>query len=273
MSKSEWKDLPDFTNEDEYSFLDSASPEVWAWEFLRRNPEYKKDWDRYVTYLHCKETYKSNLQEISEKTKKIYAEKIKEGVNYLSPPKGEIELLANKWNLNWLYDPSKSYEQGVYFLKVIPFPQHIYFADHMDEFLETKEFSADYSELIVKENFATLVFDLSYPLAKQLTAANETLKKLAKQHKPEQKNEDALKPTFWKRHLRVLDALRTIPTINDNEISERLGKNDSKGAKKDVTNKEGKNYIAAAQSTLSGYRKILWHNKTPQNSLKKAPKK
>jgi hypothetical protein len=48
MSKSKWKELPDWTQPEEYDFMDGEPPEVWAWEFLRRNPEYRKQWKQYV---------------------------------------------------------------------------------------------------------------------------------------------------------------------------------------------------------------------------------
>lgn len=35
----------DWKNEDEYKYMDNHTPELWAWEFLRRNPEYQKDWN------------------------------------------------------------------------------------------------------------------------------------------------------------------------------------------------------------------------------------
>ncbi len=31
-------------NEKNYDYMDNHTPELWAWEFLRRNPKYRKDW-------------------------------------------------------------------------------------------------------------------------------------------------------------------------------------------------------------------------------------
>jgi len=43
----EW--LPNWQDETSYSFPDSENLRLWAWEFLRRNPEYQKAWqDNYV---------------------------------------------------------------------------------------------------------------------------------------------------------------------------------------------------------------------------------
>ncbi|MEN6434134.1 MAG: DUF6499 domain-containing protein [Smithella sp.] len=35
----------DWRNEKNYDYMDSHIPELWAWEFLRRNPKYRKDWE------------------------------------------------------------------------------------------------------------------------------------------------------------------------------------------------------------------------------------
>ena len=34
----------DWRNPKDYEFTQSLNPHQWAWEFLRRNPEYRKDW-------------------------------------------------------------------------------------------------------------------------------------------------------------------------------------------------------------------------------------
>jgi hypothetical protein len=37
--------MPDWTNDQEYDWTDSLSRREWAWEFLRRNPEFRCDWE------------------------------------------------------------------------------------------------------------------------------------------------------------------------------------------------------------------------------------
>jgi hypothetical protein len=34
----------DWKNEEDYDYTEKHTPELWAWEFLRRNPDYRKDW-------------------------------------------------------------------------------------------------------------------------------------------------------------------------------------------------------------------------------------
>jgi hypothetical protein len=36
--------MPDWTNDNEYLWTDALSRREWAWEFLRRNPEFRSDW-------------------------------------------------------------------------------------------------------------------------------------------------------------------------------------------------------------------------------------
>jgi len=38
----------DWRNPDDYSFTQDLSPELWAWQFLRRNPDYRKDYDWFI---------------------------------------------------------------------------------------------------------------------------------------------------------------------------------------------------------------------------------
>ena len=39
--------VPEWSREADYTFTQSLSRELWAWQFLRRNPEYRADWQRF----------------------------------------------------------------------------------------------------------------------------------------------------------------------------------------------------------------------------------
>ena len=41
--KRDWRNLGD------YAFTQDLTPELWAWQFLRRNPGYRKDYDWFIT--------------------------------------------------------------------------------------------------------------------------------------------------------------------------------------------------------------------------------
>jgi hypothetical protein len=40
--------LPDWTKQSEYPAATGSSRLEWAWQFLRRNPEYQRAWERYI---------------------------------------------------------------------------------------------------------------------------------------------------------------------------------------------------------------------------------
>ena len=43
---------PDWKNPNDYARMDDFTPSQWAWEFLRRNPEYVKAWERYCDAMY-----------------------------------------------------------------------------------------------------------------------------------------------------------------------------------------------------------------------------
>jgi hypothetical protein len=42
---------PDWDYDDNYSYMDELSLDQWAWEFLKRNQKYIKEWDRLTSHL------------------------------------------------------------------------------------------------------------------------------------------------------------------------------------------------------------------------------
>lgn len=40
--------MPDWKNPDDYTFCETLSREQWAWEFLRRNPDYRHEWAEFI---------------------------------------------------------------------------------------------------------------------------------------------------------------------------------------------------------------------------------
>lgn len=39
----------DWRNPNDYRFTETLSPELWAWQFLRRNPEYRRDYEWFIS--------------------------------------------------------------------------------------------------------------------------------------------------------------------------------------------------------------------------------
>ena len=49
---------PNWRNPSAYAFTDTLLPEQWAWEFLRRNPDYQSEWQRFwVTWQALEADY------------------------------------------------------------------------------------------------------------------------------------------------------------------------------------------------------------------------
>ena len=46
--------LPDWRKQDDYRFPRNFPAYRWAWEFLRRNPDYRKDWDNALSRLRSR---------------------------------------------------------------------------------------------------------------------------------------------------------------------------------------------------------------------------
>lgn len=40
--------MRDWRNPEDYKFCQNLSPESWAWQFLRRNPEYQQDYEQFI---------------------------------------------------------------------------------------------------------------------------------------------------------------------------------------------------------------------------------
>lgn len=48
--------MPDWRNPDDYTYTAALSAGHWAWEFLRRNTEYRHDWQAFITRWRALET-------------------------------------------------------------------------------------------------------------------------------------------------------------------------------------------------------------------------
>lgn len=258
MSQSEWKDLPDWQNKDEYAFLDNARPEVWTWEFLRRNPEYRTDW------LLCSDK-KSVIIYDPPKRENESNTAWKQRVRVANGKPIETTLdkhIARKWLLQELYDPFQPFSQGVCFHKPAEeFPRMIIIPEHFEELLEEEELE-DGSPLVrVANRNVVYAFDITRPITDQLTAVKNSLTRWKKEMlatgRVVQVEGTAGKIDIWKRHLQVLDAERMCPDIDYKVIGEILWINKPVGTKAGRVRNEGKKFSDAAHSQMQHYKKIL----------------
>jgi hypothetical protein len=47
--------MPDWRNPQDYDFTSKLSADQWAWEFLRRNPRYREEWQAFISTWHALE--------------------------------------------------------------------------------------------------------------------------------------------------------------------------------------------------------------------------
>lgn len=265
MSKSKWKELPQWDNEKEYAFLTAAKPPVWAWEFLRRHPRYRNDWQTIVRLKkklgskwssHPDGKHYSPPRYVGEAESKWQNRAFNAGVD---PIKLRKDLyLAQKWGVRELYDPYQPFSQGVRFIPPRgDFPRLIHTPDDFFRLVEEEEESGIQH---VKNHLVLIAFDVSLPIRgkggeteKLLRRWRNGLKDAGQFQKAEGHAGKSLK---WKRHIQVLDACRTKPAVKSALISERLG--GKKSSKSVITaTKEGEKFIEAAEGAMENYRKIL----------------
>ena len=175
----------------------------WAWEFLRRNPEYQKAWDRELQAYQ-----KANLENFinpanynKAKYRRLLADQHKQ-VAVLTGKTAITE--ADKWGLTILLNPviddfkkaeSESGIASVWLKKVglpISLPGRV-----LDK-------SSDAPFFEYKESEAVAVFDLTRPLQPQLKRVHNKL--LVQQKEFNVKDRRRLIDE-WVRYLRLLDAV------------------------------------------------------------------
>jgi len=193
---------PNWRKPEDYDWLDSATPAQWAWEFLRRNPEYINAWERYVDAICTQQ----------ERPGPPYADELNGAWewgfigNYLDPNKSHSDIkFIPKIEAGFVMMIPKQRHKGVRFVGSLP----------------------DYKtgDVLLKFNF------LQKDTESQLKAAQKELFRLrqeakergsiiAKASKLRHDQED------WKLLLRMVDAGVEIPKLKAKEIARVLNPDD-----------------------------------------------
>lgn len=103
----------DWKNPQDYEFIKELNPDHLAWEFLRRNPDYKKDWARELPiFLKREKAYRTDP-------------KYKKNPSYMQPiisiddPMFEVNPFKPdylfKWGLHGLKNPEQDNPFPLYF--------------------------------------------------------------------------------------------------------------------------------------------------------------
>lgn len=223
----------DWRNEKDYQYMDKHTPELWAWEFMRRNTKYIKDWKstlsayrdrkkeeipRIQAVLRNEEKYcflpsvpgfdkELYINELPERKKQVLTKLLhsflKEDENY-KPDTLFFNGARSKWGLliDEIIDPDID--------KPI-------FGDPYDTLFYTcgGVFSADNFHILtftgIEKSNAVAVFDLSKPIQQQYEQLKNDLEEEQKEFLrggkiPIRKNVN--KKEIWKRYTRILDAYK-----------------------------------------------------------------
>lgn len=274
MLKSEWKELPDWQNRDDYAFMIGVKPEVWAWEFLRRKKEYRDDWDYFAPLVKkakamagkqwrsCPLVIRYEPAKLDEnEPDDVWLARVALG-DGPEPLKETVnEYLARRWELMYMapYDqPHSSY---------VAFRQDAQTCPRLirgeDSFmLLTGELGPEQGEAIVtavRSDIALVAFDLTTHLGPQIEKAKDLLDR---QYAEMKKFKDIKRIGSSKqitehlvRHLRVLDARRATPDISGADIARALGYDEETGGK--TASQQGFRWLQQAETARDGYLNFL----------------
>lgn len=272
MLKFEWKELPDWADKADYDFLKDAQPHEWAWEFLRRNQQYRNDWLSIgATPKHVRVYNPPRLENEDEQAwmrRVVYKLDREPNISSLT------SSFAKKWGVNELSDPFASYPSTLQFIKPSDdYPRLLLFPEDIAEYVQEDEASDGSGVLHMQGRFAVVVFDMAQSLSGIGDKTDALLRQQKKRLLAEKRIEkDAIgneKPGNWLRHLRVLDARRSSPPVTHKTIARSLGG----AALQDKTSMElsrrGTKYVDQAKRMMSrGYRHAAFYSGT---STKNAP--
>lgn len=98
----------DWRNASHYRFPDDLSDRFWAWEFLRRNPEYRRDWEAAVSRFLSKTDEFEEIPDI-EAFVKAGGQIVATGERWKDDPEDPGFYLpvdeAEKWRLSGMFNP------------------------------------------------------------------------------------------------------------------------------------------------------------------------
>ncbi len=226
--------MPDWKNEADYAFTEDLTPEGWAWEFLLRNRCYQTDF----------ETVQKILGDFSDKYGSERANWPKEQPAFeFTPPREDGESIkawrarcvlgsgdppriipvdqwyGQKWGLRGrIGDPSLLWTAGVVFVPPSDYAQLIVKVDDLEGLIDEVETVDGEGLNVFSDRVGVVVFDMRYPLPKQLKLARERLKR----HQGDLVAEGGVEVEAtkmhrkkWTRYLRALDARATGASFKD----------------------------------------------------------
>ena len=232
--------MTDWKNAADYAFTDQLSAEGWAWEFLRRNPDYRQAYEDVSAIL-------SEYEDKFGSDRKSWPRE--ESAFVFSPPREDGESIkawrarcvlgsgeppriipvdqwyGQEWGLRGrIADPSLPWAAGVKFVPPSEYARLIVKVDDLEGLIDEVETTDGDGLNVFIDHVGVVVFDMRYSLPKQLTLARQHLKQRQKElvaagnlHIESTK----LHLTKWTRYLRAIDARAA--GASHNEIGLKLG--------------------------------------------------
>jgi hypothetical protein len=214
----------DWRNPENYKYTEKLTPDLWAWQFLRRNLKYQAEWKKVNEKCMKNEIYSSIMEKGGHASPE--EEMFLTSIIQASVP----VILPRKWGLAFGYiDPEQDTPRSVSFMRrfgeLIPDLRmerecKRILSEYIDRLQKTDTVIRDpdnfiqervkrFRQKIVPEGSVAVTFDLSLPITPQIEYAQKILTecqndemrlgsikvKIPRQHVDK-----------WQRYLRILDA-------------------------------------------------------------------
>lgn len=213
---------PNWQIKEDYSFTETLTPEGWAWEFLRRNPDYRQDYQEVNESL-------LNIEQEHGQLDRLSTNQLAEipGACIFQPERDEQETLAEwnrrciregiqpkiysvsvwrarQWGINGrMLDPNTEETLAPKFIIIPRHPRLVFYDECPDYFAVNSEGHEPNYPLVLA------AFDLTLDLKKQTDEIRSSLSSIKKELK---KIDKSMFPSYshqtgrWLNYLRILDA-------------------------------------------------------------------
>jgi hypothetical protein len=211
----------DWRNPSEYPDPNTTKPARWKWEFLRRNPNYRKDWERCVELRMSR--IRAGYGSRYDDDEGIYlgGHKVQEGktgvrIRHYSIP-GEEVAIARKYGINRMPDPGRDEPKSLTWEtdKITIYGEFITeaYGQGNEMVISGSRGTAITPDglyhLPVSVEKAYVEINLALPIGPQLKRAEQVLAKLRtdfKRQPPERPVSRRKRASHYRTYLRLLDA-------------------------------------------------------------------
>lgn len=260
------KELPDQLKISNYEYTTKLSLTGWAWEALRRNKEYRNDYNLFLMEQATSQEEQNNnwdkvvVQYGSTKGNEETLNSWKERVLDTDEDCRALNLSGRfglKWGLLQMHDPGRKYSTEVCFSsEKLPFSIDLY--EQLHERIPSHVLGiGDSAETIVAPDIGVVLFDLTRSFESQIDDVRKIINDRSDKFKVSKKKTLKQNKQLWLRHIRVLDSLDLGVTMTGEEIVSFFGGEDLiyADASKSGNNfkRDAKKFSKKHLSILKGY--------------------